>query len=112
MTVKLTGPIVWIIVRRSGLAKKQKTKAPKAAKAPKAPKGPSKAKASSNVYTVMTFVATVMLAAALTFVLMRSSQLFGSVGELFNLEKTSHPTSRAQPVSAQPQPDATPAENQ
>ncbi len=94
------------------MAKKQKTKAKKAAKAPKAPKGPGKAKASSNVYTVMTFVATVMLSVALGFVLMRSAELFGSVGELFNLEQSSRSAPRSQPVSAQPQPDATPAENQ
>ncbi|MFG0251028.1 MAG: hypothetical protein ACF8OB_19265 [Phycisphaeraceae bacterium JB051] len=94
------------------MAKKQKTKAKKAAKAPKGPKGPGKPRASSNVYTVMTFVATVMLSVALGFVLMRSAELFGSVGELFNLEQTQRPAARSQPITPAAQPAATPAENQ
>ncbi|MAX25655.1 MAG: hypothetical protein CMJ19_14240 [Phycisphaeraceae bacterium] len=94
------------------MAKKQKTKAKKAAKAPKGPKGPGKAKASSNVYTVMTFVATVMLSVALGFVLMRSAELFGSVGELFNLEQSNRPAPRSQPVTPAAQPDDAPVENQ
>lgn len=74
------------------MAKKQKTKAHKAAKAPKAPKGPGKPRVASNVYTGMTFIATVMLITALTFVLIRSSQLFGGIGELFNLDQSSRPS--------------------
>lgn len=95
------------------MAKKQKTNAPKAAKAPKAPKGPGKARAASNVYTGMTFIAMVMLITALTFVLMRSSELFGGVGELFNFEagqnntrRMNSPAPAAAPVSTD-----TPAEN-
>jgi len=67
------------------LAKKKKSKTKgKAVKTVKA--GPSKPHIASNVYTGMAFIATAMLAVAIIFVLSRSSTLFGSVGELFNLQ--------------------------
>jgi len=44
-------------------------------------------KASSDIYTVLAFVALLCLAAGISYILMRSQVLFGSVGELFNLPK-------------------------
>ena len=92
------------------MAKKQKkNKAPKAAKAQKASKGAGKPRAAANVYTGLTFIATVMLSVALGFVLYRSSELFGSVGELFDLKASQQPVRMAAPAPA-PTPDAAPLE--
>lgn len=46
---------------------------------------PSKRRATSNIYTVMAAVALISLGTAIGYVMYRSAELFGSVGELFNL---------------------------
>ena len=101
------------------MAKKQKSKAPKAAKAAKAAKvakaskGSGKVRVASNVYTGMTFIAMAMLITALTFVLMRSNELFGGIDKLFSLEESRETPRMAAPVSdSTPQPAAEPTENQ
>lgn len=68
------------------MAKKTpKGKVKKAAPKKAAVSRPSKPKVSPDVYTVMSFIAMVMIACAFGFVLYRSSELFGSVGDLFKL---------------------------
>ncbi|MBL4699810.1 MAG: hypothetical protein JKX85_00995, partial [Phycisphaeraceae bacterium] len=73
--------------------------------------GSSKPRIASNVYTGMAFIATVMLAVAIIFVLNRSSTLFGSVGELFNLQPGTQTTHVAAPTPVV-EPDQTTEENQ
>lgn len=95
------------------MAKKQKTKA--AAKAPaasKGPKAPGKPHAPANVYTVLTCITALMLCASLIFVLIRSNELFGSMGELFNLQTQKPAQVQRTMPAAEPAPEAQPAENQ
>ncbi len=49
------------------------------------PPAGARARPRSNIYTVMTFMALLCLGCTLGFVLYRAKELFGSVGELFNL---------------------------
>ena len=68
------------------MAKKTpKGKAKKAAPQKAAKSRASKPNVSYNIYTIMSFIAMVMIAWALGFVLYRSTELFGSVGDLFKL---------------------------
>jgi hypothetical protein len=60
----------------------------------------------------MSLMATLMLVATLTFVLMRSVDLFGSIGDLFNLQSTNNSRQVQRPAPAAAAPEATPAENQ
>jgi len=67
------------------------TQAPNGAAAPmQAPGAPQAAKprAKANIYTVMAFFSLLCLGAAIGYVLARSAELFGSVGELFNMPET------------------------
>jgi hypothetical protein len=53
-----------------------------------APQAAGRAKPSPNIYTVLALVAMVALGTAIGFVLYRSAELFGSIGELFNFSNT------------------------